>query len=136
MGDVTSLLASVGVEDTPLGDGAVVTYTIQVHNRGAVTATGVLLDLSSRYALRLPGGTQLPDEGHDHQVVNLGDVGPGGTGSVTVTGTLIDGAGQIVSMATTTVVGEISHGESRSFDLRVPYHAYAHYDVSAQAARY
>jgi hypothetical protein len=56
--------------------------------------------------------------------------------SVTVTGTLIDGGGQIVSMATTTVVGEIAAGESRSFDLRVPYAAYARYEVSGQGARY
>ena len=56
--------------------------------------------------------------------------------SVAVTGTLIDGAGQIVSMATTTLVGAIAPEESRSFDLRVPYQAYARYEVYAQAARY
>jgi len=56
--------------------------------------------------------------------------------SVTVAATLIDGSGQIVSVGSTTVLGDIEFGASASFDLRIKYEPYARYEVYIQAARY
>ncbi len=69
-----------------VGDGVVVTFTLRVQNRGTVTATGVLGDISSYHALRLPGGTHLPAERRDHQVVSLGNIPPGAEVIQTFTG--------------------------------------------------
>ena len=92
------------------------------HEEGPVTLTGISAANDGVGYVRIRG-----------QVTNENDYP---LKSVTVTGTLIDGAGQIVSVASTTVVGEIAPGESRSFDLRVPHQPYARYEVSAQGARY
>ena len=56
--------------------------------------------------------------------------------SATIGGTLIDDNGQIVSVGTTTVLGDIEPGASASFDLRVEYEPYARYEVYVQGARY
>ncbi|MEJ5309992.1 MAG: LamG-like jellyroll fold domain-containing protein [Anaerolineae bacterium] len=72
-----------------LGDGLVVTFTLRVQNRGAYTATGVLGEVSAYYALRLPGGIQVPAEFRDRLTVNLGHIPPGGEFRQTFTG-LVD----------------------------------------------
>ncbi len=70
---------------TLVGDGVVVTFILRVQNRGTVTATGALGDISSYQALRLPGGTHLPAERRDHQVLNLGNIPPGAEATRTFT---------------------------------------------------
>jgi hypothetical protein len=52
-----------------------------------------------------------------------------------VTGTLLDGNGQIVSVESTRILGEIAPGGSEPFDLRVTYAPYTTYQVSAQATQ-
>ncbi|MCX7671811.1 MAG: proprotein convertase P-domain-containing protein, partial [Anaerolineae bacterium] len=84
-GDVERLLGLDEAGET-LGEGMVVTFTLRVENRGTVTVTGALGDVSSYHALRLPSGAHLPAEFRDHLVVNLGDVAPGAVVSRTFTG--------------------------------------------------
>ncbi len=50
-----------------------------------------------------------------------------------ITGTLLDAAGQIASLASIAVPGELAPGASASFDLRIEYEPYASYQLSAQA---
>ena len=52
-----------------------------------------------------------------------------------VTGTLLDGDGQIVSVASTRILGEIEPGGSEPFDLRVSYAPYAAYEAHGQATQ-
>lgn len=59
---------------TPVGNGQTIPYTFTYHNRGTVTATGLLLDLTASGALRLVGG-DLPDE--THLALPIADVAPG-----------------------------------------------------------
>ncbi len=84
-GDVNWLLG-MAESGALVGDGVVVTFTLRVQNQGTVTATGALGDVSSYHALRLPSGTHLPAERRDHQVVNLGNIPPGGETSQTFIG--------------------------------------------------
>jgi len=49
-----------------------------------------------------------------------------------ITGTLLDAAGQIASLASIAVPGELAPGASASFDLRIGYEPYASYQLSAQ----
>jgi len=84
-GDVDWLLG-MDESGTLLGEGIVVTFTLRVENRGTVTATGALGDVSSYHALRLPSGAHQPAERRDHQVVNLGDIPPGAEAIQTFTG--------------------------------------------------
>ncbi len=65
--DVTSHLDFLATAHQPLGHNRPVSYTLRFENRGTVTATGVIAELTARYALRLPGGT----------TIALGDVAPG-----------------------------------------------------------
>jgi subtilisin-like proprotein convertase family protein len=74
------------VEHPPLGHGSVLTYTIHYLNRGTQVANGVKVDVSSLYALRLPGGTHLPAEFRDHQEIDLGNILPGQSGTATFLG--------------------------------------------------
>ncbi|MCG2738731.1 MAG: proprotein convertase P-domain-containing protein, partial [Syntrophaceae bacterium] len=75
--DMTSFLPFLDTGQSPLGHGQEVVYTIHYRNRGADTASGVYADVSAHYSLRLAGG--------DHQVVPLGDIGPGVEGITTFT---------------------------------------------------
>jgi uncharacterized repeat protein (TIGR01451 family) len=68
----------------PLYDGQMVTYTIHFANNGPETATGVQMTAEAFGALHFGGGS-------DTTVVNIGDVGPGISGTVTFNG-WIDGA--------------------------------------------
>jgi hypothetical protein len=52
-----------------------------------------------------------------------------------VTGTLVDANGQIVSVASTRILGEIAPGGSEPFDLRVAYEPYATYQVYGQGTQ-
>jgi hypothetical protein len=81
--DFGAALPFLDAHAPPLGDGQTVSYTVRYHNQGTVTATAVLADVTAEYALRLPDG-DLPDR--THQVVSLGDVGPGVEGSAVFTG--------------------------------------------------
>ena len=74
--DVTSHLDFLATAHRPLGHDQPISYTLHVENRGTVTATGVIAELTARYALRLPGGT----------TVALGDLAPGERRTVTVQG--------------------------------------------------
>ena len=47
---------------TPVGDGQTIPYTFTYRNRGTITATGLLLDLTASGALRLVGSHQLTIE--------------------------------------------------------------------------
>ena len=85
VGGSLPLLAFGDTGQALVGDGQVITFTVRFSNRGTFTTTGALLDVSSYHALLLPLGTHLPGEMRDHQVVSLGDVGPGAEGSVTFT---------------------------------------------------
>jgi len=55
--------------------------------------------------------------------------------NVTVAGTLLDSAGNIVSVGSTVVLGEVAPGGSVSFDLRLDYTPYADYTLYAQATQ-
>jgi hypothetical protein len=50
-----------------------------------------------------------------------------------IAGTLTDAGGQIVSVGSTLVLGEIAPGASVSFDLRIAYEPYAYYQLYIQA---
>lgn len=52
-----------------------------------------------------------------------------------VAGTLIDDAGRIVSVGSTWLLGDILPGESRSFDLRIEYEPYTHYQLYAEGVQ-
>lgn len=52
-----------------------------------------------------------------------------------VAGTLIDDAGRIVSVGSTWLLGDILPGESRSFDLRIEYEPYRHYQLYAEGVQ-
>jgi hypothetical protein len=52
-----------------------------------------------------------------------------------VAGTLIDDAGQVVSVGSTWLLGDILPGGSMSFDLRIEYEPYARYQLSAQGVQ-
>jgi hypothetical protein len=52
-----------------------------------------------------------------------------------VAGTLLDATGQIVSVGTVVVPGEIAPGASVSFDLRIEQAPYSYYELSAQATQ-
>jgi subtilisin-like proprotein convertase family protein len=77
--DVTSYLDFMDTTYPSLGNGQAIIYTLHYHNRGTYTATNVYADVSALYTLRLVPGDS-------HQVVNLGDVGPGEEGTVTFSG--------------------------------------------------
>lgn len=90
------------VDPLPLGDGAVVTYTIRYANNGAETVTDVTLDLTQYGALVLDGGT----------TVSIGDVAAGESGEVVVTGRIdsgLDGDSAELNAA-------LSDGEHGSYD--------------------
>lgn len=81
--DISSLFDFTDTDHYPLGDNQTVTFSLQYENLGRDTAQDVWVDVSSYYALFLPEGEHLPDEYRDHQVVNLGDIGPGESGTTT-----------------------------------------------------
>ena len=54
---------------------------------------------------------------------------------VTIAGALVDASGEIVSVGATLVLGEVAPGASTSFDLRVEYRPYSHYQLYAQAVQ-
>ncbi len=68
----------------PLGDGQVITYTLRYRNEGTDPATGVQVDLSAHDALRLTPGD-------DHRLVSLGDIAPGGEGTLVFRGVVDTG---------------------------------------------
>lgn len=86
--DVSTGFSFIDANHPPLGDGQVITYTLQYQNQGTTTATGVKVDISAYYSLHLPDGEHLHDEYRDHQVVSLGDLAPGEEGSVTFHGVI------------------------------------------------
>jgi len=51
---------------------------------------------------------------------------------VNIAGTLLDAGGQIVSLGSTRVLGNIEPGASAAFDLRIEYKPYAHYELFVQ----
>jgi hypothetical protein len=53
-----------------------------------------------------------------------------------VIGTLLDAAGQIVSVGSIVVPGEITPGAGVDFDLRITYESYSRYELSAQATQH
>jgi subtilisin-like proprotein convertase family protein len=75
--DLSTQLDFLDTAPAPLGEAQTISYTLVVHNRGSQPAESLLVDLSAYYALRLPDGDHLPAEERDHQVINLGDLGPG-----------------------------------------------------------
>ena len=84
--DLSESFTFMDVDHPPLGDGQEVLYTVHYRNQGTSTAAGVRLDVSAWFALRLPDGQHLPTQYHDHQVVVLGDIGPGDEGVATFRG--------------------------------------------------
>jgi hypothetical protein len=52
-----------------------------------------------------------------------------------IAGTLVDASGRIVSVGSTTVLGDVGPGVSVPFDLRIEHEPYAQYQLSAQATR-
>jgi hypothetical protein len=52
-----------------------------------------------------------------------------------IIGTLVDAGGQIVSVGSILVPGEIAPGASVAFDLRVKHEPYANYQLDAQATQ-
>jgi len=67
-------------------NGQLISYTIHYENLGTVTSTNAIADVSSFFALRLPAGTTIPAEERDSLLLNLMDIGPGVTGTVTFVG--------------------------------------------------
>jgi hypothetical protein len=55
--------------------------------------------------------------------------------NATIAGALIDARGQIMSLGSTLVPGEIMPGASVPFDLRIKYEPYSHYRLYVQAIR-
>lgn len=53
-----------------------------------------------------------------------------------IVGTLLDAAGQIVSVGSIAVPGEIAPGTGVDFDLRIKHEPYVNYQLSAQAIQY
>ena len=53
----------------------------------------------------------------------------------TIAGTLVDPSGRIVSVGSTSVLGDVAPGASVSFDVRVKYAPYSTYKLYAQATR-
>jgi hypothetical protein len=52
-----------------------------------------------------------------------------------IAGTLVDASGRIVSVGSTTVLGDVGPGVSVPFDLRIEHEPYAQYQLYAQATR-
>ncbi|MGD8473793.1 MAG: right-handed parallel beta-helix repeat-containing protein, partial [Anaerolineae bacterium] len=69
----------------PLGQGQLVTYTLQVENHGMSPAEGIKALVSAYYGLLLPAGTPDPENYRDWQVVEVGDVSPGEAVTATFT---------------------------------------------------
>jgi hypothetical protein len=53
----------------------------------------------------------------------------------TIAGALVDSSGRIVSVGSTSVLGDVAPGASVSFDVRVNYAPYSTYKLYAQATR-
>jgi|GEM_PF-861398 len=70
----------------PLGHGDAVTYTLQVENRGPVTATGVQAFVSAYYALSLSDATTDTAGYREYRAVDVGDVAAGATVTAVITG--------------------------------------------------
>lgn len=81
----------------PLGNGQTVTYTVYYENRGAATANGVVITATAYGALTLSGSP----------VIALPNVGPGVTGTLTFTGTII---GTDASAEMDAVIADTQHG--------------------------
>lgn len=71
--DLTSQIPSLNGVQPPQPNGTVLTYTLTLHNRGTVTATGLTAVLTPSFAL------QLLDGNPDGQSRALGDLSPGET---------------------------------------------------------
>ena len=84
----------------PLGNGAVVTYTLSYVNSGPEVAPNVRLTVTGRGALRVAGG---------QQVVTIGDVPPGQAGSAQFTAT-IDTSSPGASAELNVTVADGTHG--------------------------
>jgi hypothetical protein len=84
--DLSESFTFMDADHPPLGDGQEVLYTVHYRNQGTAPANGVWLDISARYALRLPDGDHLPAQQRDHQIVQLGNVAPGDEGVATFRG--------------------------------------------------
>ena len=72
----------------PVGQGSTITYTVEVANRGVVTATGVKAFVTSYYALHLPDATRDETGYREYQTVDVGDIAPGGTATAIITGVI------------------------------------------------
>ena len=55
--------------------------------------------------------------------------------SPAVGGALIDASGRVVSVGSTIVLGDVAHGESTPFSLRIEYAPYSTYKLYAQATQ-
>ena len=84
--EFSSLLSRITNDLTRLHDGQEVTYTVQYSNDGPEAAQDVVLQVRSRLALMLPDGALRTDESVYYQEIQLGDVAPGQTGTVSVRG--------------------------------------------------
>ena len=56
--------------------------------------------------------------------------------SVRVAVSLLDGAGAIVGLGSTTLVGGLEQGKSDTFDLHVPYTTYPRFEIEAEGIRH
>lgn len=55
--------------------------------------------------------------------------------NVYIAGALVDAGGQVVSVGSTMVLGEVTPGANAAFDLRIEYEPYSHYQLFAQATQ-
>ncbi len=88
----------IPLDQPPVGDGQTITYVIRYTNAGPATAENVVVSLEDFGAISLSNSS-----------VTIGDLGPGESGEVTVTGTV--NAGNGVSGEVRATISDAGHGD-------------------------
>jgi subtilisin-like proprotein convertase family protein/type II secretory pathway pseudopilin PulG len=84
--DISQSFTFMDVEHRPVGDGDTIEYTIAYENRGTYTASNVIVEANSLYALKFSGASTRTI------TATIGNIAPGTSGSITFAAT-VDGTG-------------------------------------------
>ena len=109
--DRESLFGFLNPAHPPLPDGQAIAYTVRYRNEGSHTLEGAWLDLSAFGALQLDRGR-----------LDLGDIPPGGEGTVTFAGAVDRGRSQLGLAAVLARLHAATNGPDESLEWLVTAH--------------